>query len=238
MPHIIEIAILLLIAFLIGCVIGYFVRNRLFSGDGNSSTTEEQTAAGSAVSNPSASVKSQSAKEPVSQASKASSATPEQTGSVPAPSKAKSAKTAKPKSTAAKSKPAAAKSKSKAEKATKAPASTTKKSAARAKPVASAAPKTRAKTKTAVATKPADSAEGKPPTLNAPRAGGKDDLKRIGGIGPKIEGTLNNLGVYHFDQIAAWDRQSITWVDDYLSFKGRIDREAWVDQAKKLASES
>ena len=37
----------------------------------------------------------------------------------------------------------------------------------------------------------------------APRGGKADDLKRIKGIGPKIEGLLNDLGVYHYDQIAS-----------------------------------
>ncbi len=79
------------------------------------------------------------------------------------------------------------------------------------------------------------SSDGKPLALDAPREGKKDDLKRIKGIGPKIEGTLNELGIFHFDQIAAWDRKTVKWVDNYLSFKGRIDREKWVKQAKQLA---
>ncbi|MEM6627441.1 MAG: NADH-quinone oxidoreductase subunit NuoE [Pseudomonadota bacterium] len=77
----------------------------------------------------------------------------------------------------------------------------------------------------------------KPEALSAPRESGKDDLKRISGVGPKLEGVLNELGVYHFDQIAAWTRDNIEWVDGYLSFKGRIDREDWIAQAKALASE-
>ncbi|MEM6625597.1 MAG: hypothetical protein AAF719_02735 [Pseudomonadota bacterium] len=80
-----------------------------------------------------------------------------------------------------------------------------------------------------------DDADGKPPTLAAPRGGEKDDLRQIGGIGPKIEGILNDLGVYHFDQIAAWTRKEVEWVDGYLSFKGRIDRENWISQSELLA---
>jgi NADH-quinone oxidoreductase subunit E len=71
--------------------------------------------------------------------------------------------------------------------------------------------------------------------LKAPRAGGKDDLKKISGVGPKLEDKLNALGVYHYDQIASWNRANINAVDASLSFKGRIDREKWVSQAKKLA---
>ncbi len=64
-----------------------------------------------------------------------------------------------------------------------------------------------------------------------------NDLKRISGVGPKIEGILNSLGIYRFDQIASWTRENIEWVDEQLKFKGRIDREGWIDQAKKLQSE-
>ena len=62
-----------------------------------------------------------------------------------------------------------------------------------------------------------------------------DDLKMISGIGPKIEGILNGLGVYQFQQVAKWKKAERDWVDDHLSFKGRIDREDWVRQAKALA---
>jgi len=64
-----------------------------------------------------------------------------------------------------------------------------------------------------------------------------NDLKRISGVGPKIEGILNGLGIYRFDQMANWTRENIEWVDEQLKFKGRIDREDWIDQAKKLQSE-
>ncbi len=77
--------------------------------------------------------------------------------------------------------------------------------------------------------------DGKPIPLSGPRGGKKDDLKRIKGIGPKIENTLNELGIYHFDQIAQWSDKTVEWIDNYLSFKGRIERENWISQAKKLA---
>jgi len=76
----------------------------------------------------------------------------------------------------------------------------------------------------------------KPEGLSGPRDGKPDDLKRISGVGPKLEGTLNGLGIYHFDQIAAWTSATVDWVDAYLSFKGRIDREDWIGQAKVLAA--
>lgn len=80
---------------------------------------------------------------------------------------------------------------------------------------------------------PAD-VDGKPPLLDGPRGGEADDLKKIGGIGPKIEQTLNELGIYHYDQLAALSGEEIEWVDSRLRFKGRIERDDWVGQARAL----
>lgn len=77
--------------------------------------------------------------------------------------------------------------------------------------------------------------DDKPIGLSGPRNGNKDDLKRIKGIGVKIEDTLNGLGIYHFDQVADWSSETIEWVNGFLSFKGRIQREEWISQAKDLA---
>jgi NADH-quinone oxidoreductase subunit E len=89
--------------------------------------------------------------------------------------------------------------------------------------------------KTATAEEKANAVGTRPAGLAAARSGKADDLKRIRGIGPVNEGRLNALGVFHFDQIAAWAREEIRWVGTYLSFPGRIDREDWVGQAKVLA---
>ncbi|TPL95481.1 NADH-ubiquinone dehydrogenase [Mesorhizobium sp. B2-3-12] len=62
------------------------------------------------------------------------------------------------------------------------------------------------------------------------------DLKAISGIGPKLEKVLNGLGVWTYAQIAAWSPQEIAWVDDYLSFNGRIGRDDWTGQATALAA--
>jgi NADH-quinone oxidoreductase subunit E len=62
-----------------------------------------------------------------------------------------------------------------------------------------------------------------------------DDLKLISGIGPKIEGILHGLGIYTFAQVAAWKKAERDWVDGYLKFAGRIERDDWVKQAKALA---
>ena len=45
---------------------------------------------------------------------------------------------------------------------------------------------------------------------------GADDLKMIKGVGPKLEKLLNTLGFYHFDQIAKWSAEELSWVDDNL----------------------
>jgi NADH-quinone oxidoreductase subunit E len=82
----------------------------------------------------------------------------------------------------------------------------------------------------------ADAVGDRPPALEAPREGGPDDLQRIKGVGPVNEKRLHELGVYHFDQVAAWKRSEIRWVGTYLSFPGRIDREQWVLQAAALAA--
>ncbi|WP_157928867.1 hypothetical protein [Pararhizobium haloflavum] len=62
-----------------------------------------------------------------------------------------------------------------------------------------------------------------------------DDLKQISGIGPKLEEVLNRIGVWSFEQVAGWSEAEIAWVEDYLQFKGRIDRDGWLDQAKALS---
>ncbi len=82
-------------------------------------------------------------------------------------------------------------------------------------------------------------AEGtKPANLLTEARGGKpDDLKKISGVGPKLEGLLHDNGVFHFDQIAAWKGDEIAYMDDKLSFKGRIERDNWIEQAAKLAAE-
>ena len=79
-------------------------------------------------------------------------------------------------------------------------------------------------------------AEAQPELLTAAREGGADDLKKIKGVGPKLEETLNELGFYHFDQIAKWTEAEIAWVDNRLKFKGRITRDGWIEQATKLAA--
>lgn len=98
----------------------------------------------------------------------------------------------------------------------------------------------------AKAAKPKTSAAETSKALKSPKAsagpvrlkkpeGKADDLKMISGVGPKLEKTLNGLGFWHFSQIAKWTKKDIAIVDDELSFKGRIERDDWVKQAKALA---
>jgi len=78
----------------------------------------------------------------------------------------------------------------------------------------------------------------KPAALTAARGGKADDLKKINGVGPKLEGTLNGMGVYHFDQIAGWSDKELEWVDGNLEgFYGRASRDEWIPQAKVLAGQ-
>ena len=94
------------------------------------------------------------------------------------------------------------------------------------------------KSKPKAAGAPAAAAPGtKPEALETARNGVADNLKKIKGVGPKLEALLNRLGFYHFDQIAGWSGDEVAWVDQNLEgFKGRVSRDAWVEQTKILAS--
>lgn len=77
----------------------------------------------------------------------------------------------------------------------------------------------------------------RPDGMEGPRGGVSDDLKKIKGVGPKLELVCNSLGFWHFDQIAAWTADEIAWVDSNLEgFYGRVSRDEWVAQAKILAA--
>ena len=77
--------------------------------------------------------------------------------------------------------------------------------------------------------------EARPKTLAMPD-GKADDLTRIKGIGPKLSGRLNALGIFHYKQIAAWSDEQANWVDNNFSYKGRVVRESWVSQARVLSA--
>ena len=103
--------------------------------------------------------------------------------------------------------------------------------AAATKPAKKAAPKK------AEANEEAPKAEAKKaaPKKAAPKAeAGADDLKQLSGVGPALEKKLHAAGVTSFAQIAAWGEAEIAEFDEKLSFKGRIEREGWVEQAKAI----
>ncbi len=73
--------------------------------------------------------------------------------------------------------------------------------------------------------------------LDAPD-GQADDLKKITGVGPVLEEKLNALGIYHYKQIANLTAEEIASIDQTLNFKGRMERDDWLSQAKKFLEES
>jgi len=73
------------------------------------------------------------------------------------------------------------------------------------------------------------------PLFIAP-AGDADDLKKITGIGPSVERKLKTLGVTQFGQIANFSDEDLEKLDEALNFKGRIQRDDWVGQARSLVA--
>lgn len=102
-----------------------------------------------------------------------------------------------------------------------------------AKPKPAAKKKAAPKAEKAVEKKEAPKAEAKKAAPKAAEA--VDDLKKLSGVGPVLEKKLHEAGVTSFAQIAAWGPKEIEEFDEKLSFKGRIEREGWVEQAKELA---
>ncbi len=87
----------------------------------------------------------------------------------------------------------------------------------------------------AAETTAASAAATKPAALDAPRDGKADDLSRIEGIGPKVIEDLHSKGIYHLDQISAWTKEEVAWMDQNLKgLKNRVSRDNWVEKAKKL----
>ena len=105
--------------------------------------------------------------------------------------------------------------------------------------VAAAAKPAKAASKKAAPKAAAKAEEGKvgtaPANLLKGAKGEADDLKKISGVGPKLEGVLNEIGVFHFWQVAEWGPEEIEYMDDRLSFKGRIERDGWIKQAGDFA---
>jgi len=83
----------------------------------------------------------------------------------------------------------------------------------------------------------AEAEEADKPLFEAP-PGDPDDLKKIAGIGPALERRLHRLGVTKIEQVANFTDEDIENVDTVLNFKGRIQRDDWVGQARSLISET
>jgi large subunit ribosomal protein L21 len=106
-----------------------------------------------------------------------------------------------------------------------------------AKAAKKAAPAKAEKEEKAPAKAKAKKADAEVAALFDAPAGDKDDLKKISGVGPVLEGKLNALGITTFAQVAAFSAEDIAKVDDALNFKGRIERDNWLEQAAALAAE-
>jgi len=76
----------------------------------------------------------------------------------------------------------------------------------------------------------------RPIILSKPRPTGKDDLQQIEGIDTKTEDDLNQLGIFHYDQISKWSKKNCDWVSEYLALENRIKEENWVGQATTLTN--
>lgn len=81
--------------------------------------------------------------------------------------------------------------------------------------------------------------KGKPNNLLSAKPKSPDDLKLMKGVGPKLEGLLNKLGIYKFEQFINYVPEELQWIDNNLSaFKGRALRDDWVKQARDLIGEA
>ncbi len=69
--------------------------------------------------------------------------------------------------------------------------------------------------------------------LSAPR-GAPDDMSKLAGVGPQIVQKLNDVGIYHYWQLAAMSAKDVARIDRELKLNGKIDREGWVLQAREL----
>ena len=63
-----------------------------------------------------------------------------------------------------------------------------------------------------------------------------DDLTRISGIGAVIAPKLRQLGITTFEQVAGLTAADIERINGVLNFKGRIEREKWIEQAREIIS--
>lgn len=215
--YILQTIFLLAVALVIGAIVGYYLK--LMFGckedDASAAASSGETAESAATASAS-SVSSSSAKAASDTSKSSDDSNTIKAGLVSSDSSSDSASSAKAASKATAAKKSAAK-KTAAPKKSAAPKAAV--SSAKAAPVKSAPAKSAAKsstTKAAVVTS-------------------ADDLKLIKGVGKLNEKRLNDEGISSFAQVAAWKKADIEDFDAKLNFKGRIEREEWVPQAKALA---
>jgi NADH-quinone oxidoreductase subunit E len=74
-----------------------------------------------------------------------------------------------------------------------------------------------------------------PAESKKPDVAGQDDLKKIAGIGPRLEQELNDRGISRYADIAALSKAAVKKLDAELGLDGRIGRDDWAGQAKALS---
>ncbi|WP_429924953.1 5' DNA nuclease [Agrobacterium vitis] len=116
------------------------------------------------------------------------------------------------------------------------PVTKTKSKPQAAKPVKSPAVRSAKKPTAAPVTPVAEPGAKAAPVAVKParRRGKKVDLKAIGGVGPKVQEMLSKLGVHGLDDIATWTPEDAARIDAELGLDGRILRDDWIGQARKL----
>ena len=105
------------------------------------------------------------------------------------------------------------------------------------KPAKKTAAKKAAPKAETVAQKEAEPKKAAEPKKTAKKESAADDLTRISGVGPVIVGKLEKLGITTFQQVADFTAEDIERIDGELNFKGRIERDEWVKQAKEFLAE-
>jgi len=76
----------------------------------------------------------------------------------------------------------------------------------------------------------------KPFIRSAPRPMGKDSLQEIEGIDKNLEVKLNEIGIFHFDQIAEWTPKNCKWIEEHLNLEeNQIENQNWLVEAKNLS---
>ncbi|MET3581404.1 putative flap endonuclease-1-like 5' DNA nuclease [Mesorhizobium robiniae] len=170
-------------------------------------------------------------------ATKAAIPAPSALMSTSAPAKTSTAKTSTAKTSTAKTASAkTAPAKTASAKPTPAKTASNKPAATKASAAAPKASTSKAAaSKTSTAAKAAPAAKKATPA-KAAAADKPDSLRRLIGIGPVNERKLHDLGVRTYAQIAAWTAADIKRIEDVLQFDGRIERERWIEQAKLLAA--